>query len=323
MSALAQARDTKDIGGGAMPPRLQYPIAANVKIWGGSQVMMDAGYAKPGAVATGKFSVGMATLTVDNTGGAAGALLVPVEPGIHRWGNSLSADLIEQDDVGKLCYIVDDQTVALTDGTATRSIAGVIYAVDASGVWVIAGLTAAVDGTTLTAEIASRQAITTDLASTANAKGASLIGIEDSGSLITATTVEGALAEKKDGRLVANLLDDAVIGGIPVYTVVAIADGATADKDIVLTHKTEIIDVVIMKTVAAGGASDTITVKAGATAVTDAISINVADKAIARAGTIDDASNVIAAGGTLRITKTKASAANVACKVTIVGIRRA
>lgn len=37
--------------------------------------------------------------------------------------------------------------------------------------------------------------LTTDLASTANAKGASLIGIEDSGGLITATTVEGALAE--------------------------------------------------------------------------------------------------------------------------------
>lgn len=34
-----------------------------------------------------------------------------------------------------------------------------------------------------------------DLASTANGDGASLIGIEDSGTLITATTVEGALAE--------------------------------------------------------------------------------------------------------------------------------
>lgn len=34
-----------------------------------------------------------------------------------------------------------------------------------------------------------------DLASTANAKGASLVGIEDSNNNITATTVEGALAE--------------------------------------------------------------------------------------------------------------------------------
>lgn len=36
-----------------------------------------------------------------------------------------------------------------------------------------------------------------NLASTANGKGASLIGIEDSGTLITATTVEGALAENR------------------------------------------------------------------------------------------------------------------------------
>lgn len=39
--------------------------------------------------------------------------------------------------------------------------------------------------------------ISTDLASTANGDGASLIGIEDSGGLITATTVEGALAENR------------------------------------------------------------------------------------------------------------------------------
>ena len=39
----------------------------------------------------------------------------------------------------------------------------------------------------------------TDLGSTANAKGASRIGIEDSGSIIVATTVEGALAENREG----------------------------------------------------------------------------------------------------------------------------
>lgn len=38
-------------------------------------------------------------------------------------------------------------------------------------------------------------ASSTDLASTASSKGASLIGVQDSGSLITATTVEAALAE--------------------------------------------------------------------------------------------------------------------------------
>ncbi len=42
---------------------------------------------------------------------------------------------------------------------------------------------------------ASLAALATDLASTSAAKGASLIGIQDAGALITATTVEGALAE--------------------------------------------------------------------------------------------------------------------------------
>lgn len=40
-------------------------------------------------------------------------------------------------------------------------------------------------------------ALIADLASTSASKGASLIGIQDSGALITATTVEGALAENR------------------------------------------------------------------------------------------------------------------------------
>lgn len=43
--------------------------------------------------------------------------------------------------------------------------------------------------------VAPRSILIDDLASTATGKGAALIGIEDSGGLITATTVEGALAE--------------------------------------------------------------------------------------------------------------------------------
>jgi len=50
--------------------------------------------------------------------------------------NSAAADAIAADDVGKACFIVDDQTVALTDGGATRSRAGIVYEVDAVGVWV-------------------------------------------------------------------------------------------------------------------------------------------------------------------------------------------
>ena len=49
-------------------------------------------------------------------------------------------DLIAQADAGSDCYIVDDQTVAKTSGTNTRSRAGIVLAVDADGgVWVQVG----------------------------------------------------------------------------------------------------------------------------------------------------------------------------------------
>lgn len=123
------------------------------------------------------------------------------------------------------------------------------------------------------------------------------------------------------GAKVATVANANVIGGIPVVHRIDIADGATADVDTVLTHKTRIIDVHLVKTAGAGGASDTIQVKNGANAVTDAMDINVADQVVVRAGTIDDAQHEIAAAGTLRITRTKASANNVACTVYVVGIR--
>lgn len=57
--------------------------------------------------------------------------------GIFKYTNSAAADAIAADDIGKACYLVDDQTVALTDGTGTRSRAGIIDGVDSDGgVWV-------------------------------------------------------------------------------------------------------------------------------------------------------------------------------------------
>lgn len=62
-----------------------------------------------------------------------------------------------------------------------------------------------------------------NLASTANGKGASLIGIEDSGTLITATTVEGALAENRTAidALEAANTGDVTLAGTPDYITIA------------------------------------------------------------------------------------------------------
>ena len=113
------------------------PVAAAIKIWGGSLVMRNAaGYLTKGATATGCVAVGRAEKTVDTTAGAAGAVSVEYRMGSFLFANSAAGDLITIADVGKACFIVDDQTVAKTDGTATRSRAGIVEAVEATGVWV-------------------------------------------------------------------------------------------------------------------------------------------------------------------------------------------
>lgn len=96
--------------------------------------------------------------------------------------------------------------------------------------------------------------------------------------------------------------------GIPVVFTRDIADAASADYDMVIAEKCEVIDVLVQKrSTAAGANANTVQVKAGATAISDAISINgAADTDIKRAAKIDDAAATIAAGGTLRISVVKA-----------------
>ncbi len=133
MSALTQDRNTVRRDGW----NISLPVAAAKKIYAGSLVARDAnGDATPGATATTLLGIGRAEEYVDNSGGAAGGKTVNVSKGVFLFVNSEGADLIARADIGNACYIVDDQTVAKTDGTATRSIAGKVLDVDADGVWV-------------------------------------------------------------------------------------------------------------------------------------------------------------------------------------------
>jgi hypothetical protein len=110
-------------------------MKAATKVNQGSLVVIDAGYAAPGRTAAGLIAAGVATQTVDNTTGANGAKTVEVRRGTFLWANN-PGDLIVQADLGKNCFVLDDQTVSKTDGAATRSIAGKIMEVVAAGVWV-------------------------------------------------------------------------------------------------------------------------------------------------------------------------------------------
>jgi hypothetical protein len=134
--------------------------------------------------------------------------------------------------------------------------------------------------------------------------------------------VEAGIAAASLTGLVAKVVADGnVIGGIPVVHRVAMAGGATATVNVLLTHKTRVTDVRVIKK-AAGTTSDTITVKNVSTAITDAISIAGGDKTIARAGTIDDAQWDVDAGTNLAVTETDGGGNDSpACEVMISGIR--
>lgn len=115
---------------------LRSPAAASL-IYAGALVMRNAaGYVTKGATATGCVGVGRAEQRVDNSGGSAGDLSVNVRPGRFRFNNSASADAITIAEIGDVCFIVDDETVAKTDGSGTRSPAGFVADIDDQGVWV-------------------------------------------------------------------------------------------------------------------------------------------------------------------------------------------
>ena len=136
MVALAQNRNTARAEGDT----LVIGVAAATLIYGGSIVCYNAtGFATKGAVATTLKQVGRAEEQVDNTAGANGAKTITVKTGTFRWANSAAGDLIAATEVGSDCFIVDDQTVAKTNGGATRSRAGKVVNVDAQGVWVKMG----------------------------------------------------------------------------------------------------------------------------------------------------------------------------------------
>ena len=99
-------------------------VAASVAIFAGALLMRNAaGYLTKGATATGSVGVGRAEESVTG-GGSAGDVSCRFRPGVFRFKNSASSDAITVAQIGDVCFVVDDETVAKTDGTGTRSPAG-------------------------------------------------------------------------------------------------------------------------------------------------------------------------------------------------------
>lgn len=118
-----------------LAPLKPWLAAANQIFFAGGVVIVKSdGFAYVGITGTSQKIPGVCAFDLDTTGLADGAKQVHLTGGtIGAFENSAAADAIAEDDVGKRCYLVDDETVALTDGTGTRSDAGMIFDVDADG----------------------------------------------------------------------------------------------------------------------------------------------------------------------------------------------
>lgn len=133
MTALTKGRTLKSIPG----LLFSYPVLASaIGYQGGVVVITAAGYAKAGVTGTSLVAVGIAREGFDNTGGASGAIFAEVDEGIYGMVNSGGGDAITIADIGKRCYLVDDQTVAKTSATDTRSIAGWVRKIEGGLIFV-------------------------------------------------------------------------------------------------------------------------------------------------------------------------------------------
>ncbi len=308
MTAITKPRNTKQMQGYPLPGVMSYPVAAGEVLYQGTLCMLKAGFLYDGAITTGAQGVGMVDPNqpdIDNSAGDDGDEVANVIPGVQQWANSANADLIAQDDVGKLCYIVDNQTVGLTDGTASRSIAGTIVGVDSSGVWVYANLAAPVDATALAAAIAAEQAYEQAIAATTSGNGAGLVGIFDTAGLYAAATVEAALAE-----VMQTALAKPVTGNVVLVTAVT---GTTLYR-VRMPYAGKLLRVDAVATVAptTGGKALTLGATISGTAVTSLAtaltSANLATLGNRISGTPASAANSFTAGQEIQIIAAAAQA---------------
>lgn len=130
MTALTNDRNTPKLERDDVD---EHPVQAGAIVFAGSLAMLNAaGFVIPGAEALGLTALGRAETRVVGDGERR----VKTRRGVLRFANSGGADTITRAEIGDPAYVVDDQTLAKTNGGNTRSPAGIIRDVDAQGVWV-------------------------------------------------------------------------------------------------------------------------------------------------------------------------------------------
>lgn len=144
MVALTKSRPTPQR---ANTVQLNFGVIAAVQCFAGGLAMLASGNLRPGREGQGADNAAKAAdaalcrvvgvFEADVKGGAAnGDIRADVRGGCFPFANSAAGDAITEADVGKACYVVDDQTVAKTNPNATRPVAGCVIEVRDGQVWV-------------------------------------------------------------------------------------------------------------------------------------------------------------------------------------------
>ena len=127
MSALTQARDTREIAAGGVHYTREFTVASGSTVYAGAITAVNsAGKAIPATSQGAMTVVGRA----ENT--ASAGETVRTRSGMFLY-NPVSSGAVAVTDLNKRCYVADDQTVTLTSGSSAV-IAGVVRDVTSGGV---------------------------------------------------------------------------------------------------------------------------------------------------------------------------------------------
>ena len=127
MSALTEARDTREIAAGGIHYTREFTVASGSTVYaGGITAVNSSGNAIPATSSGAITVVGRA----ENT--ASGGQTVKTRSGMFLY-SPVSSGAFAANDVNKTCYVKDDQTVMLTSGTSAV-VAGIVRDVLPEGI---------------------------------------------------------------------------------------------------------------------------------------------------------------------------------------------
>lgn len=143
MTALAQNTIRRSMGtrGVLLAVLFAMPLAASAHLYTGSLAALNpSGNLVPASADASLRVVGIMDDEADNSAGIAGAVTAVPRRGAFYLANSGTTDAVTDGDLGRNCYVVDDNTVARTSGLGARPVAGKVIGVDSYGVLVEVGV---------------------------------------------------------------------------------------------------------------------------------------------------------------------------------------